>query len=377
MMKIVEVKGIALSFKLENAPRRGSGQPVKKDTVIVRVKTEDGIVGYGEAHHALAPTVVADIVNYNLAPIVVGQDAMAVEDIWQKIYVKQGQTHGPGWALFKAMSGVDIALWDARGKALKQPVYRLLGGSQKKIRAYAGGVCLGYQPPAQLLEEAQRFVERGWTALKLRLGDTVENDIERVRYVRKHLAASIDIMVDVNTRYSYLDALRALPALEECGVYWLEEPFTPDNIADYARVNARTSIPLAGGENHFTRYQARQLLETGAVDIVQPDPCKSGGITECKKIADLASAYRRSFAPHTGMSGIDGAACLHLLCAVQNALVYESDCAAFNPFRDELVSGGPVLVDGHVQPTDEPGLGVAVDESLFDKLPGIPGPCYI
>jgi L-alanine-DL-glutamate epimerase-like enolase superfamily enzyme len=171
--------------------------------------------------------------------------------------------------------------------------------------------------------------------------------------------------------------MRALPALEECGVYWLEEPFTPDNIADYARVNAKTSIPLAGGENHFTRYQARQLLETGAVDIVQPDPCKSGGITECKKIADLASAYRRSFAPHTGMSGIDGAACLHLLCAVQNALVYESDCAAFNPFRDELLSGGPVLVEGHVEPSDAPGLGVAVDESLFDKLPGIPGPCYV
>lgn len=376
-MRIVEVKGIALSFKLENAPRRGSGQPVKKDMVLVRVKTEDGIVGYGEAHHALAPTVVADIVNYNLAPIVVGQDAMAVEDIWQKIYVKQGQTHGPGWALFKAMSGVDIALWDARGKALNQPVYRLLGGSQKKIRAYAGGVCLGYQPPARLLEEAQGFVARGWTALKLRLGDTVESDIERLRYVRKHLPDSIDIMVDVNTRYSYLDAMRALPALEECGVYWLEEPFTPDNTADYSRVNATTRIPLAGGENHFTRYQARQLLEIAAVDILQPDPCKSGGISECKKIADLASAFRRSFAPHTGMSGIDGAACLHLLCATQNALVYESDCAALNPFRDDLVNGGPVLVDGHVAPNDKPGLGIEVDESMFDKLPGIPGPCYV
>ena len=121
-MKIVEVKGIALSFKLENAPRRGSGQPVKKDMVLIRVKTEDGITGYGEAHHALAPTVVADIVNHNLAPIVVGVSAMAVEDIWQKIYVKQGQTHGPGWALYKAMSGVDMALWDARGKALGQLV---------------------------------------------------------------------------------------------------------------------------------------------------------------------------------------------------------------------------------------------------------------
>jgi L-alanine-DL-glutamate epimerase-like enolase superfamily enzyme len=376
-MKIVDVQGIALSFKLDNAPRRGSGQPVKKDMVVVRVRTDNGVTGYGEAHHALAPTVVADIVNNNLARIVVGQDLMSVEDIWQTIYVKQGQTHGPGWALFKAMSGIDIALWDARGKALGQPVYRLLGGSRKKIRAYAGGVCLGYQPPSQLLEEAQSFVDRGWTALKLRLGDSVEKDIERLRHVRKHLPASVDIMVDVNTRYSYLDAMRVLPVLEDCGVFWLEEPFTPDNLADYARVNAGTRIPLAGGENHFTRFQARQLLETGAVDIMQPDPCKAGGITECKKIADLASAFRRSFAPHTGMSGIDGAACLHLLCATSNALVYESDCAAFNPFRDDLVAGGPVLVNGYVEPNEKPGLGIEVDESLFAKWPGIPGPCYI
>jgi len=376
-MKIVDVKGIALSFRLENAPRRGSGQPVKKDMVLIRVRTEDGITGYGEAHHALAPTVVADIVNHNLAPIVVGESAMAVEDIWQKIYVKQGQTHGPGWVLYKAMSGVDMALWDARGKALGQPVYSLLGGTRKKIRAYAGGVCLGYQPPAQLLEEAAGFVGRGWTALKLRLGDSVENDIERVRHVRKHLPSSVDIMVDINTRYTYLQAQRVLPVLEECGIFWLEEPFTPDNVADYARINASTRIPLAGGENHFTRYQARQLLESSAIDIIQPDPCKSGGITECRKIADLASAFRRSFAPHTGMSGIDGAACLHLLCSSANGLIYESDCAAFNPFRDELVSGGPLLAGGHVEPNDRPGLGVEVDESLFAKLPGIPGPCYL
>ena len=376
-MKITEVKAVALSFRLENAPRRGSGQPVKKDMVVVRVRTEDGIVGYGESHHALAPTVVADIVNQNLAPIVVGESALAVEDIWQKIYQKQGQTHGPGWALYKAMSGVDIALWDARGKALQQPVYRLLGGSRKKVRAYAGGVCLGYQPPPQLLVEAQGFVAQGYTALKLRLGDSVERDIERVRHIRKHLGDSIDIMVDVNTRYNYLDCQRAIAALEDCRVFWLEEPFTPDNINDYAKINASTRIPLAGGENHFTRYQARQLLETGAVDIIQPDPCKSGGITECKKIADLASAYRRGFAPHTGMSGIDGAACLHLLCATSNALVYEADCAAFNPFRDQLVSGGPILVDGHVEPNDRPGLGVEVDESLFASMPAIAGPCYI
>ena len=166
------------------------------DMVAVRVKTEDGITGYGEAHHALAPTLVADIVNQNLAPVVLGSHAMEVEEIWQRMYLKQGQTHGPGNALYKAMSGIDVALWDARGKALKQPVYRLLGGAKKKTRVYAGGVCMGFKPPPALLEEAQSFVDRGFTALKLRMGDTVENDLARVRAVRAGLGDKVDIAVD-------------------------------------------------------------------------------------------------------------------------------------------------------------------------------------
>lgn len=376
-MKITEVKAFALSFKLENAPRRGVGQPIKKDMVVVRVKTEDGITGYGEAHHALAPTLVADIVNQNLAPVVLGSHAMEVEEIWQRMYLKQGQTHGPGNALYKAMSGIDVALWDARGKALKQPVYRLLGGAKKKTRVYAGGVCMGFKPPPALLEEAQSFVDRGFTALKLRMGDTVENDLARVRAVRAGLGDKVDIAVDMNTRYTFLDLQRALPGFEECKVYWIEEPFAPDAIADYAHFNARTHVPLACGENHFLRYQARQLLETKAIDVIQPDPCKAGGITETKKIADLAAAYRRAFAPHVGMSAIDSAACVHLLCATSNALIYEADGAAWNPFRDDLCSDHPKIVDGYIEPNERPGLGFDLDESLFAKLPGIPGPCYI
>lgn len=375
-MKIAAVHAVALSFPLHAAPRRGVGQPVKKDMVLVKVQTDSGIVGWGEAHHALAPTLVADLVNQNLAHVLRGADAFAYEDLWQLLYTKQGQTHGPGQAFYKALSGVDMALWDARGKALGLPVYRLLGGSRKKTRAYAGGVCLGFQAPEALLDEARGFVERGYTALKLRLGDSVERDLERVRHVRKGLGEHIDLMVDMNTRYSQLDLQRALPGLEECRVFWIEEPFAPDNYHDYAHFNARTLVPLAAGENHFTRYQARQLLEQGCVDILQPDPCKCGGITEAKKIADLAAAHRRAFAPHVGMSGIDGAACVHLLCAASNPLVYESDCATFNPFRDELVLGAPKVVDGYIEPNDEPGLGIEVDEALVAKLPGVPGPCY-
>jgi D-galactarolactone cycloisomerase len=376
-MKIVEVTGTALSKKLEGMPRRGIGRPIKKDTVIVRVRTEDGIIGYGQAHDTLAPTIVADIVSQNLAPLTVGMDVMAVEDIWQNIYLRQGQTHGPGAALFHALSGVDMALWDARGKALGQPVYRLLGGAKKKIRAYVGGSSFGFKPPAALLEEAQGYVAAGFTALKLRLGDTVENDVARVRAVRNGLGDGVDIMVDANTQYSQLDAQRALPALEECNVFWLEEPFPPDAFSHYAHLNQRTRIPIAGGENHYFRYQFRQLLEMRAVDIVQPDPARSGGITECKKIADLAAAFRCAFAPHITTSGLDNAACVHLLCATSNALICEADCSPVNPFRDELVLGAPIIKDGYVEPNDAPGLGVEVDEGLFAKYPGIPGPCIV
>ena len=189
-MKIVELKAFALSAPLKGMPRRGMGQPVKKDAVIVRVRTEDGIVGYGHAHDSLNPVVVAELVNANLAPIVVGADAMAVEDIWQQVYARQGQTHTPGNALYTAQSGVDMAIWDARGKALGLPVYRLLGGSHKKIRAYVGGASFGYKPVEQMIEEAQRCVGQGYTALKLRLGDTVANDIMRVQAVR----AAVDVI---------------------------------------------------------------------------------------------------------------------------------------------------------------------------------------
>jgi D-galactarolactone cycloisomerase len=378
-LKIAEVKATALSYDLSGKTvTLGTGTAIKRDVVVVRIRTEDGLVGYGEAHHALAPIAAAELVNDNLAPLLQGQDAMAVEHLWQQMYFRQGRTHGPGWAIYKAISGVDIALWDIRGKALGMPLWRLLGGTKKRLRAYAGGISLNYQPPESLAEEALGYVERGFRAVKLRLGDTVADDLERVRHVRSALGSDVDILVDVNTRHTYENMLRLTPGLEECGVYWIEEPFPPDAVEDYARLATRTRIPLAAGENHFLRYDARQLLERDAVQILQPDVSKAGGITEVKKIGDLAAAYRRPLAPHTSMSGINSAATLHLLSVCSNALIYEADVAPVNPFRDDLVSPAPIVgSDGCIEPYDGPGLGIEIDESLFDRYPGIPGPCYV
>jgi D-galactarolactone cycloisomerase len=135
-LKIAEVKATALSYDLSGKTvTLGTGTAIKRDVVVVRIRTEDGLVGYGEAHHALAPIAVAELVNDNLAPLLQGQDAMAVEHLWQQMYFRQGRTHGPGWAIYKAISGVDIALWDIRGKALGMPLWRLLGGTKKRLRA--------------------------------------------------------------------------------------------------------------------------------------------------------------------------------------------------------------------------------------------------
>jgi D-galactarolactone cycloisomerase len=239
-----------------------------------------------------------------------------------------------------------------------------------------GGITLGYQAPESLAEQALAYVGHGFTALKLRLGDTPRWDIARVDAVRTAVGDDVDVMVDINTRYSYQQMLQLLPGLEAAGVYWIEEPFPPDALRDYALLAARSRIPLAAGENHFLRYQARQLLETESVQIIQADVAKCGGVSEHKKIADLAAAFRRSFAPHTSVSALSHAATLHTAMACSNALIYEA--APLNPFKGEVARPAPqVGPDGCVEPSDAPGLGVEVDESLFGKYPVIAGPCYV
>jgi len=379
-MKITAITPKPVSYRIPEGKNvtLGIGRAVKRDAVLIKVETDEGITGWGEAHHGRCPGAIAKLIETTLSELVLGMDALDVNAVWHKVYRMQLASHGMGAAAALALSGLDIALWDIRGKAAGWPLCRLLGGAPKPITAYAGGISLGYQPPESLAEEAKGYVERGYRALKLRVGDTPALDVARVRAVRDEVGDDVEIMVDGNTGYELKDVLRVMPHYEELGVGWLEEPFPPHDYRAYMDAAASGAVPLAAGENHYTRFEFTRLIEDGAVLYAQPDLSKAGGVTECMRIAAMCSAWKMSVNPHTSATGINMAASIHLLASVDNPGFFEGDVAPHNPFRDE-VGGVPYSLDkdGCVMPLDGPGHGIEVDEKFVDSHPLIEGPCYV
>jgi L-alanine-DL-glutamate epimerase-like enolase superfamily enzyme len=379
-LRITDVEAIPTSFPIAPANRvaLGIGTAVKRDAVVVKVTTSGGIVGWGEAHHGRAHTAVAKLIETTLKQLVLNFDADNVVGVWDRMYRYQLASHGMGAGACLAMSGIDMALWDIRGKALGLPLYRLLGGTRKAIPAYAGGVSLGYQPPQELIEEARKSLSQGYKAVKLRVGDSVENDIQRMRAVRKAFGDELTILTDANIGYRLDDVRRVMPAMDELGIGWLEEPFPAHDYRSYREAKRFGRTPLAAGENHYTRYEFDRVIEDGAITILQPDLSKSGGITECLRIAAMGSAWKLPVHPHSSMTGLNHAATIHFLAAIDNGGYFEGDVSKSNKFRDELVSNpGAIDKDGKVWPLDRPGLGLEVDEEFLRKHPAIEGPGYI
>ena len=380
-LRIREVRAHPTSFPVDpaNSVTLGIGRAVKRDAVIVKVTTEDGLVGWGEAHHGRCPGAVAHIVNTTLKTMVEGHTADDVNGLWRRMYDKQLASHGMGAGACLAISGIDMALWDLRAKAHEVPLYRLLGASARAIPAYAGGVSLGYQAPARLVDEARAHVESGYKALKLRIGDTVPRDLERIAAVRKAFGDGLTILTDANTGYQLADVRRAMPGLIAHGVGWLEEPFPAHDWRSYKEAKALNGVPLAAGENHYTRFEFDRVIDDGSISILQPDLSKSGGITECMRIAALAGTWKLPIHPHTSMTALNMAASIHFLAAIDNGGYFEADVSRANLFRDKLVDRAPYAVDadGCVSPLDTPGIGLQVDEQFLAAHPVIEGPAYV
>jgi D-galactarolactone cycloisomerase len=379
-MKIQDVAIFPISYLMPEATsfRMGVGRMVKRDAVLVRIRTDDGLTGWGEAHHGRSPGAIAKLIETTLAPMIIGMDAYDTTGVWQRLYRGHLATHGFGAGTCIAMSGIDLALWDIRGKAVNLPLFRLLGGGARRIEAYAGGLTLGYQEPHALIDEARGYVEAGFGALKLRLGDTPARDIGRVEAVRDALGDDIEIMTDVNAAYGIDEVRRLMPALDRCRVAWLEEPFPPYADQSYATAAKLGTTPIATGENHYTRFEFQRLLEQGAVTVLQPDLSKSGGMTELLRISAMASARGLSIHPHSSMTALNMVASLHLLAAIDNPGYFEADATSLNPFRTELTQGAlDIGKDGCIAPPEMPGLGIDVDEAFLLRHPLIEGPCYV
>ena len=380
-MRIADIRAIPISFPVpaDKSVRLGIGRSVKRDAVLVRVETDEGHLGWGEAHHGRCPGAIARLIDTTLRELVLGLDAHDVAGVWARVYKMQLASHGMGAAAAMALSGLDMALWDLRCQATGWPLYRLLGGSAKPIKAYAGGIALGWQEPALLAEEALQHIKAGYRALKLRVGDTAVKDIARVRAVRQAVGDEIDLLVDANTNYTLDDVRKVMPAFEEAAVGWLEEPFPPQDRRAYALASSFGRVPLAAGENHFTRYEFATLIEDGQVQFVQPDLSKTGGVTEAMRIAAMAGAQKLTVNPHTSATAINMATTIHFLCGVDNPGYFEGDVTALNPFRDHLADKLPYRLDssGCVTPNEGVGIGLVIDLNFIAEHPLIEGPCYV
>ncbi|MGR8921450.1 MAG: mandelate racemase/muconate lactonizing enzyme family protein [Gammaproteobacteria bacterium] len=377
---IQRITAIPISFSIPEAlrVRLGIGLTVKRDAVLVRVDTSDGVVGWGEAHAARAPTAIAELINTTLAGLVTGMDATDTEAVWERVYRGQLASHGTGAAAAIGLSGIDLALWDIRGKLAGKPVYALLGGERRGVPAYAGGIALGFEPPAALAEEALGHVAVGYRALKLRFGEAADIDVRRLEAVRAALDSEVEILVDANTAYGLGDVRAVAPALAANRVGWLEEPFPAHDWRRYQAAAAILDVPLAAGENHYTRFDFERVAADGAIRVWQPDLSKTGGLTEGLRIARLAAEHGIRVHPHTSLTALNMAASLHFLAAIPNAGYFEADVSRHNPLRD-VFEGADFAPDaaGELRPPDGPGLGVAPDAGSLAAFPAMAGAGYV
>jgi D-arabinonate dehydratase len=329
----------------------------------VQVFTEEGLTGMCPTYGGGLKKV---LVEEELKFQAVGEDPLNNERIWEKMYWATLQ-HGRRGIAIAAISAVDTAIWDLKGKILNQPVHRLLGGHRDRVASYGSGVDLNYTEE-ELVKEMTDYVAAGFRIVKMKLGRrNPKEDLERVRLVREAIGPDIDLTLDVNNGWSLNTAIRMAHKLEKYDIYWLEEPILADEIDNLAKLARETSIPIAVGENHYTKWEFKELMERGAVEVVQADIEKCGGVTEFIKIAAMADAYGLPICPHH-TEYIDAA----LVAAVPNGLFHEYIKEFFDPLGEILVD--PIKPEnGEVSPSNKPGFGIELNAAAFEKRKTKPG----
>jgi len=371
-MKIIDVRSYPLSYKMEEPIWDAKYFISQRNCVLVEIKTDEGINGFGEAACFGGPPVsTTTILEKEIKPLILDKNPLDREFIWNEVYQKTMQ-HGRKGIVIHALSGIDQALWDILGKKVSLPVYKLLGGYKDKLDAYASGGFYSEKTDLKgIVEEMVSYVEEGFKAVKMKVGRlSLKEDIERVKAVRKEIGDdNIKLMIDANGALDTKSALKMARELSGENIFFFEEPVSPSNLEGSALIRNNTDIRIAGYENEFTKFGFKEILMKEAVDIVQADATWCGGITEAKKIADMADAWNKPFAPHAYSSIFSLFSNMHLTAAIPNGLFIEIDQNP-NPLRSQLIKGGFTVdldKEGKIALPQEPGLGIEIDEKILNK----------
>ncbi len=327
----------------------------------VHIVTDDGMEGLGMS---TASRAVRAVIDHDLKPLLEGADPLDIEGLWREMFWRVRGIGRKGVA-FQAISAVDIALWDLKAKSVGLPLYKLLGPCRESVPIYGSGGWTSFTE-AELVEEQLRYVERGMTRVKMKVGkdfgSSTDEDVQRLRAVRKAVGDEVVIYIDVNNGYTAKQAIGMARRFEEFDVGWYEEPVLADDIDGLARVVAAVDIPVATGEHEYTKYGFKDLISRGAADIVQPDVGRVGGVTEWMKVAVIADAFNLPVASHSY-----GLVHLHMACATPNMMVVEclgsreaEDVILYKEF--EVPAGAEWSPD-----RDKPGLGLELDPAAVEK----------
>jgi len=373
-MKIHDVNVYVLEAALAEPFAYSQAWYERRGACLVEIVGEDGTSGWGEAFGPARLT--APVVEF-YKPLLLGADALATEAIRQTLYNRL-RDHGQKGLAIEALSAVDIALWDLKGRHLGLPVHRLLGGPlRSRVEAYATGFYRkrGGDTYSYLVEEAHRRVAEGFGAIKLKLGFGLDDDVRLCETVRRAVGDAIRIMIDANHAYDATAAIRLGRRIEALDIAWFEEPVPPEDFGGYREVKAALGMPIAGGEAEFTRWGFRPLITERLVDILQPDICAAGGISECKKIADMANAFGVRVNPHVWGTGVALAASLQLIAALPHnppglhpiEPLLEFDRSE-HPIRMAVLAEPIEQRGGWVDIPQGPGIGIEIDRAALARF---------
>ncbi|HEY0294928.1 MAG TPA: mandelate racemase/muconate lactonizing enzyme family protein [Bordetella sp.] len=367
-MKITAIETIELDAPLEKPWKIATFTLSSLTACLVRIRTDEGIFGIGEAIARFGPGVTAAVVHEILAPVLLGKDPRNIEGLWDAMArTMRPRGHSRGFHL-EAMAGVDIALWDLLGQAAGKPVWQLLAGHGRgNIPVYASSILL--DTPERMANEARKLVTAGYAAIKVKVGQSARVDAERIEAIRAEVGSGVDLMLDCNSGFEPTDAIQFGRTAERLGIYWMEEPVNPDDLQGYRRVrSALKDVRIAAGEGEFTAGGFVPFLQEGLLDVVQPDIARCSGFTGARRVAALANAFNAAVAPHTGASGpVCIAATMHLSAAIPNFLVFE-DMYIHNPLHEVLSVPLPTQAASQIAVPTGPGLGISLNEDALSRF---------